>query len=81
MAKAEFYIQAGNTELGGYDIYRRGGKILPTGELEDVKVATIYDPDHIDLFLKAFDMQDEILETDFPEFDDAGDPIVDNALG
>lgn len=58
MAKKNFYIQTGTTSAGGYDIYRRKGKVGEDGELEDYRVATIYDADSIDMFLQILDMED-----------------------
>lgn len=58
MAKPKFTLRA-NDETKAYDIY------IQRDNTEDVRVATVYDPDYVDLFLDVLDMQDTRTEEQF----------------
>lgn len=52
-----YYIDL-NEELKGYDIIKRKGQIVE-GEMKDLRVATVYDPDTIDLLIEVLDAEDK----------------------
>lgn len=58
MAKPKFTLAA-NAETKAYDIF------IQREDTKDVRVATVYDPDYVDLFLEVLDMADTRTEEQF----------------
>lgn len=55
---SQLYLQK-NDELKGYDIIKKEGVLdRNTGETSDLTLATVYDPDFIDIMLETLNIED-----------------------